>query len=71
MNTIRSLGDSRFMTYLPCSLLLFSGLNVSGLNEDTSKKPDLPCVGASEGKRKEKERGLFKDTIMHGFYSTS
>lgn len=67
MSTIRSLGETRFMACLPCSLLLFSCLNVSELNEDPSKKPELPCVGASEGKKKKKREGLFKDTIMHGF----
>lgn len=60
MSTVRSLGDSRFMACLPCSLLLFSGLNVTGLNEDPSEKPDLPCVGASEGKKKEKDRGCLR-----------
>lgn len=43
-------GTSR--PWLFYSLLSFSGLIVSKLNEGPSEKPDLPTVGALEGKKR-------------------
>lgn len=64
-STVKIPASAQSRPCLSCSLLSFSGLNITGLNEGPWEAW-FTLYWSSRGQEK-KEEGLFEDTIVHGF----